>query len=60
MPDDICREENPIWVSGMCYVDSLDVESTLKELKAKGIRSNIECERCGGKFVPGVSFDPYE
>lgn len=60
MADGICREENPRWVSGMCYVDSLDVETVHDELKDKGIRRNIECERCGGIYVPGVSFDPYE
>lgn len=58
MPDGICREENPVWVSGMVYVDALDVRTVHNERESKGLPA-IECERCGGKYHPTLSADAY-
>lgn len=56
---DVCTENHGHWVSGMCYVPPEDVESTYHELRANNISRDIECDKCGGVYVPGKSFDIY-
>lgn len=56
---DACTQDHAAWVSGMMYVSPEDVQATYDELKRNNISRDIECETCGGVYVPGKSFDPY-
>lgn len=56
---DACTQDHGAWVSGMMVVNSWDVQATYDELRANGVTRDIECEKCGGIYIPGKSFDPY-